>query len=113
MARVYPSFIRLPTPYAPPTPYGQSAGYTQPPGYGNAGPWPVPTKTGAAANPFSLVAIVLGLVAVLFFPIVLGPVGIVLGIVGRSRREPWAAAGITVAIVGMIIGLVLGALAYL
>jgi hypothetical protein len=52
-------------------------------------------------------------VAVLFFPIVLGPVGIVLAIVGRSRREPWAVAGITVAIVGMIVGLVLGALAYL
>jgi len=97
-------------PYVPPSPYGQPPGYS---GYGNAGPWPAPTRTGAAANPFSLVAIILGLVAVLFFPILLGPVGIVLGIVGRSRREPWAVAGITVAIVGMIVGLVLGAMAYL
>ena len=61
------------------------------------------------SSPFSIAAIVLGALAVLFLPILLGPVAIVLGAVGMSKGEPMGKIGLIVGIAGMLLGFALGA----
>ena len=53
---------------------------------------------------FSIIAIVCGILAVFLLPILFGPIGIVLAIVGRYRAEPLWKVGLAVAIVGMLLG---------
>jgi hypothetical protein len=67
-----------------------------------------PETTKAGGNTLSIIGIVCGVVAILFLPIILGPVGIVLGIIGRQRGERLGTIAIVVAAVGMIIGMILG-----
>jgi hypothetical protein len=52
-------------------------------------------------------------VSLLFFPIVCGPVGIVLAAIALGRKEPHAVLALSLAIAGMVVGLLLGALAAL
>jgi hypothetical protein len=59
-------------------------------------------------NTLSIIAIVCGVVAVIILPIVFGPVGIVLGIIGKTRNEKLSTIAIVVAVVGMVVGFVLG-----
>ena len=61
-------------------------------------------------NMLSIIAIVCGVIAIIFFPIVFGPIGIVLGIIGKNRHEKLSTIAIVVAVAGMIIGFILGAL---
>lgn len=61
------------------------------------------------SNTFSIIAMVLGGVALLLFPIVFGPAAIVLGVVGLVKKERLAPIGITVGILGMLVGMFLGA----
>jgi hypothetical protein len=96
-----------------------------------AGPWGSasgPGSTGGAAwattphaphavaappsNGLSIGAMVCGAVATLFFPILFGPLGIVLAGVGMSRDESKARTAMTVAVVGMVVGFVLGMLVW-
>jgi hypothetical protein len=72
---------------------------------------PAVTSTGQS-NAFSTAAIVCGAIAVLIFPIVFGPIGIILGAVAKSRNEPRANIGLVVAIVGMLVGFLIGALVF-
>lgn len=67
---------------------------------------------GGRNNGFSIGAMACGGIAFLFFPIVLGPVGIVLASIGLSKKESLAPVGITVAILGTVIGMYLGMLAW-
>jgi hypothetical protein len=60
-------------------------------------------------NTLSIIGIVCGVVAVLFLPIVFGPVGIILGIIGKTRNEKLSTIAIVVAVVGMVAGFILGA----
>jgi hypothetical protein len=60
------------------------------------------------SNGFSNAAIALGAIAFLFFPVVLGPVGIILAAVGKSKNEPKAMIGLTVSIVGTVMGMIIG-----
>ena len=60
------------------------------------------------AQIFSILAIVSGVVAVLLIPILFGPIGIVLAVVARYRTEPLWKIGLAVAIVGMLLGFLLG-----
>lgn len=46
----------------------------------------------------------------MFFPIVLGPVGLVLAAVAKSKNEKNAVIGFVVAGVGMVVGMFLGAM---
>ena len=69
-------------------------------------PAPRPASTG---NALSIGAIVCGVVALLFCPILLGPAGIVLGAIALNRQESMAKIGIGVAVGGMIGGFVIGA----
>jgi hypothetical protein len=61
-------------------------------------------------NTFSILAIVLGGVSLLVVPIFLGPAAIVLGVVGLVKKERLAPIGITVGILGMLVGMFLGAI---
>jgi hypothetical protein len=50
--------------------------------------------------------------SLLFFPIVLGPVAIILSAVAMKRQEPHAALALGASVAGMVIGFILGALAF-
>ena len=69
-----------------------------------------PSRTGARVC--SILGIVFGAIAVLFFPIIFGLVGIVLSIIGYAMGDralgKWA---IVVSVVGTVLGFVLGYLA--
>jgi len=62
------------------------------------------------ANTFSILAIVLGAIALLFFPIIFGPAAIILGVVGLTKKERLAPIGLTVGILGTLVGMFIGAL---
>jgi hypothetical protein len=64
------------------------------------------------SNLFSILAIVFGIVAVLFLPIVFGLAAIVLGIIARSKGERLSTIGLVVAILGTLAGFVIGYLVY-
>ena len=62
------------------------------------------------SNTFSILAIVLGGLALLVFPVVFGPAAIILGVVGLTKKERLAPIGLTVGILGLFLGMVIGAL---
>ncbi|MFF5506221.1 hypothetical protein [Streptomyces roseolus] len=65
----------------------------------------------AAGNVMSIIAIVLGAVALLFLPIVFGVIALALAIIAKAvRNERLAVPAIVVAAVGLIGGMILGAL---
>jgi hypothetical protein len=81
---------------------GDSGGYPGGPG-GPGGPAP---RLGAQI--FSIMAIVCGVLAVLFVPILFGPIGVILAIVGNRRGEPLWKVGLGAALAGMALGILLG-----
>ena len=64
----------------------------------------------STSNTFSILAIVLGGLALLVLPIVFGPAAIILGVVGITKKEKLAPIGLTVGILGMVVGTFIGAL---
>lgn len=66
----------------------------------------------AAGNGLSTAAIVCGVIAILFFPILLGPAGIICAGIALSRGEPRASLGMTIAVGGMVLGFILGAVVW-
>ena len=50
----------------------------------------------------------MGAIAFLFFPIVFGPVGIILAAVGKSKNEERATVALAVSISGTVVGIILG-----
>jgi hypothetical protein len=64
----------------------------------------------SSSNTFSILAIVLGGLALLVLPIVFGPAAIILGVVGITKKEKLAPIGLTVGILGMVVGMFIGAL---
>ncbi|WP_309053504.1 hypothetical protein [Streptomyces sp.] len=63
----------------------------------------------ATGNVLSIVAMVLGVIALLFLPIVFGVVGVVLAIVAKTvRHERLAVPALVVAAVGLVGGMILG-----
>lgn len=73
---------------------------------------PPPTNqvSGNTGNGFSIAGIICGAIAFLFFPIVLGPVGLILGAVGKSKGEEKAVIALVVSALGLVVGMVLGAI---
>ena len=59
---------------------------------------------------FSILAIVCGIIAILILPIAFGPIGIILAVVANRRGEPLWKIALGVAVGGMILGFVLGAI---
>lgn len=68
-----------------------------------------PPASKTSSNGFSIAGIICGAIAFLFFPIVLGPVGLVLGAVGKSKGEDKAVLALIVSGLGLVIGMILGA----
>lgn len=64
----------------------------------------------AAGNGLSIAGIVCGVIALLILPIVFGPVGLILGGIAKSKREPRANIALIVAAVGMVGGFIIGAI---
>lgn len=62
-------------------------------------------------NALAIGAIVLGVLAVFFLPIVLGPIGIVLAVMARNRGQSLGNVALWVAIGGTVVGLAFGVLA--
>lgn len=101
-------------PPAPPAfPYGTAApGGT--PYYPSSGPppswaplWAEPQSSG---NGFSITAIVMGAIALLFVPPLFGVLGLIFGGVGLHRKEKLAPLGMIIASLGLVLGFVLGAI---
>lgn len=81
--------------------------------YGNQSTGQQPHGTpqgGGSGNVLSIVAMVLGVVALIFLPIVFGVIGLVLAIVAKTvRHERLAVPAIVVSAVGLVGGMILGA----
>ena len=69
-------------------------------------------QTRAGSNTLSIIAMVLGAIAVLVLPIVFGLAAIVLAAVAISKKEPLAKTAMIVAVAGTVLGFVVGALVY-
>ena len=59
---------------------------------------------------FSTLAMVLGGLSLILVPIVLGPTAIILAVVGFVKKEKLAPVGLAVAILGMLVGMFIGAI---
>ncbi|MFI0990404.1 hypothetical protein [Streptomyces exfoliatus] len=82
------------------TPYGN-----QPTGQHSHG---APARA-SAGNVMSITAIVMGVVALLFLPIVFGVIGLALAVIAKAvRKERLAVPAIVVAAVGLVGGMILG-----
>ncbi len=84
------------------------ANYPPPPSY-PPGP---NTPLQNTSNLFSILAIVFGVVAIIFFPILFGVAAIVLAVVARSKGERLSIIALVVAIVGTLAGFLIGYLVY-
>jgi hypothetical protein len=58
---------------------------------------------------FSTLGIVFGAVSLIFLPIVFGPAGIILSVIGKTKGEKLANIALTVSILGTLVGMFLGA----
>jgi len=61
-----------------------------------------------AGNGFSTAGIILGVIAFLFFPIVFGPLGIIMGAIAKSKGESKAVVAIAVSAAGLVVGMMIG-----
>jgi len=62
------------------------------------------------ASPFSVIAIILGGLSFLLFPIVFGPAAIILAVIAKKKGESLANVALTVGIVGAVSGMIIGAI---
>ena len=60
------------------------------------------------SNTFSIISMVLGGLAFLFFPPFLGGAGVILAVIGKQKNEKLWAIGLTVSIVGAVVGMIFG-----
>jgi len=70
---------------------------------------PVPSQN---SNALSILAIIFGGISVIIFPIIFGPIGIILGIIAKTRKERLSTVGLIISIVGPVIGAILGVLVF-
>lgn len=94
-------------------PYGQAPynPYAQAPYAPQPNAW-IPYGQPPAGNGLSIAGIICGAIAFLFFPVLFGPIGLVLGGVALSRKEPKATIALAVAGTGTVVGMILGILAF-
>lgn len=72
-----------------------------------------PTGSTSTARVLSIVGAVLGALALVIFPIILGPIGAVLGFVGYSKGDKPLGLYVGIgAIVATIVGMILGAVVW-
>lgn len=68
------------------------------------------TQAPGTGNLYSNIGIICGIVAFLIVPIVFGPAGLILGAVGKSKGESRAVIAMVIGGVGMVVGMILGAM---
>jgi hypothetical protein len=90
-----PAQFQAPTPYPN---WSPAPGYGQPLGFSQQRP----------GNGLSIAGIVCGAIAFLFLPIILGPAGLILGGIAKSRGEPKANIALVVSGLGLVGGLIIG-----
>jgi membrane protein DedA with SNARE-associated domain len=79
-------------------------------------PPPPPNSTGgynnqppqSTRNTFSILAIIFGVFAIIFFPIIFGVAAIVLAVVARSKGERLSTIALIVSVLGTLAGFILG-----
>lgn len=64
----------------------------------------------SSSNTFSILAMVLGGLALLVLPIVFGPAAIILGVIALTKKEKLAPVGLAVGILGLVVGMIIGAI---
>ena len=67
---------------------------------------PVTTK----ARRFTIASFGCAVLAIVLYPIVFGPLGVIFAIYGKRNGDPLAQRALVVAIVAMVVGIILGAL---
>jgi hypothetical protein len=92
--------------------YGGSPGYGSGPGYGTASGYGGPGGAPRQSNGLAIAGIICGAIAFLFIPILLGPVGLILGGIAKSRGQRLANAALIVSGLGLVVGLLLGYIAF-
>ena len=60
------------------------------------------------SNTYSIISMVLGGLAFLFLPPFLGGAGVILAVIGKQKNEKLWAIGLTVSIVGAVVGMIFG-----
>jgi len=77
-------------------------------GAASGAPSPLPNEGNSLAN----LAIVLGVIALGFLPVVLGPIGIILGAISNRRGSDRGLIAIVVATIGTVAGMLIGILVW-
>lgn len=65
-------------------------------------------KPSSPGSTFSTAGIICGAISFLFFPIVFGPAGLILGAVAKSKNEEKAGIALLVSGLGLVVGMFLG-----
>lgn len=95
---------------APPPPAVPPTGYQ----YQHAGPaYGATSQSQSASNGFTVAGIVLGAIALIVFPIIFGPLAIVMAAIALVRQERSAAVAMGIAVGGTVLGFFFGFLAFL
>ncbi len=94
----------------PPYPGGSGQYPPPPPGMPYGQPWRQMNRTGT--NRYSNIGIVLGIISFILLPIILGPAGLIVSGVARSRGESRANIGLVVSGLGLVCGIILSLLAH-
>lgn len=69
-------------------------------------------QASSSGRVLSILGFVFGAIAVIFLPILFGPVGIVCAAVATAKGDRLGKPALVVAIVGMIVGFILGAVVF-
>lgn len=95
----------------PPPPPGPQWGQGPPPqqqAWGQPPPQQPPSSPQQDKSVLSIIGLGLGITAFIFFPIILGPIGLILGAVGYTRGERLAVVAMIVSGVGTVVGSLIG-----
>ncbi len=84
----------------------------RPPAWSDPTPYHPNVLSQGQKTGFSTAGIVCGALAFLFFPIILGPAGLILGAVAKSKGDPRGGTAMLVSGLGLVCGMILGFLMY-
>ena len=65
--------------------------------------------TNSSSNLLSIISLVCGGIAFILFPVVFGPIAIILAVIAKNKKESLANVALTVGILGTLVGMFLGA----
>lgn len=69
-----------------------------------------PRPTSPRGNTWSTIGIICGAIAFLFFPPLFGIAGLVFGGIAKSKGESGATTALIVSVLGLVLGMIIGAL---